>query len=474
MSSAIKPVPRISNLMIGIAIGIYLVGVIICSVIFCRQINKDYLKSVDDRLRVAAGGGKYMIPEQIHDIGMQGGSIPDEDYMKLRNTLTQYTKDIDVRYVYSMVLKDGKICFTSDCESNVQPPVKFMSEYDDAPKNLHKAFTEFVPVVAEYTDKWGTFRSYFLPVKSPAGNTYVMGADMELKDIRSIMHRNIAYSIALAVMFMLLVLPLLIVHMKISARQEAMIEQKQNQLIHAGRLTAMGEMAAGMAHEINQPLCVIRGYLELLQAVLGNSPALKEKNLGEAFDIGIKCVDRASKIINHMRSFVRLKGSGPQSVSLAVVIEEGISFFQEQIRLHNIALEMALDKNVPSVIIDPQRFEQIVVNVISNARFSVDEMGNRKGRDFKKEIRMSLYTKDGEVVFEVKDNGLGMNAEVKRRCTEPFFSTKNPGEGTGLGLSIVRDILKEFDGRLELESVEGQGACFRFYFPAVPGTAKTS
>ena len=230
----------------------------------------------------------------------------------------------------------------------------------------------------------------------------------------------------------------------------------------------MGEMTAGIAHEINQPLCVIRGYLELLQSVLSKEPILKERQLDGAFDIGIKSVDKASRIINHMRNFVRQKSAELKPINLRTPIEEGLSFFNEQIKHHNISLEMNLPDSTPEVKIDQQKFEQIVVNLVANARFAVDEKGDKIGREFKKRITLKLshQKNDDFVAFEVIDNGNGMTQEVIEKCNEPFFTTKKPGEGTGLGVSIVREILREFNGKLSISSVPGEGCTVKVSFPA--------
>ncbi len=239
------------------------------------------------------------------------------------------------------------------------------------------------------------------------------------------------------------------------------------QLIHAGRLAAMGEMVPGVAHELNQPLCVLRGYLELLKMSLAEAPVMKERNLDEIFDICIKSVDKASKIVGQMRNFVRQKPMNPKPCDLRKPLEEGLAFFNEQIKQHNIELAMGFEAVLPEVMIDPQKFEQIAVNLLANARASVDAKGEALGREYKKriELRLKHDKKADKVVFEVFDNGFGMKQETIDRCKEPFFTTKAPGEGTGLGVSIVKEILREAGGELKIESVQGENCVFRAIFP---------
>ena len=245
------------------------------------------------------------------------------------------------------------------------------------------------------------------------------------------------------------------------------IELKQVQLSHADRLASLGEMATGVAHELNQPLSIIRAQCELLQMISHENDGNVDTDLSLALVNVIGQVDRASEIIEHMRGFARLGGDYPEYVSIEEQLDRSLVFFREQYKVHNIDLKIDVDKDLPTTRINPQRFEQIVVNLMSNARYAVEKRAQQETGEFQKTIQILGYmSPDGQnIVIEIKDNGMGMTSEAKRRCLEPFFTTKDVGEGTGLGLSIVNSIINDIQGRCVIKSTAGKGTSIRIFLP---------
>ncbi len=254
---------------------------------------------------------------------------------------------------------------------------------------------------------------------------------------------------------------------KKSSAIEKELREQQAQLIHAGRIAAMGEMATGIAHEINQPLAIIH------LAAGGLHRYFKMRGQGgmeaKAAEKIVRQVERCVKIIDNMRSFVRKSPHGNNLIRLDQALERALSFFREQFRVHDVHLEVRVDKGEFRARINEQKFEQIVVNLLSNARYAVEKKVETGGDGFEKKIRVRLSRCGSDpsfILFEVCDNGLGMSPEEKRRCLEPFYTTKEVGEGTGLGLSIVHTIVRELDNAsIEVESRQGGGSCFRIRLP---------
>ncbi len=237
------------------------------------------------------------------------------------------------------------------------------------------------------------------------------------------------------------------------------------QLAHAGRLTALGEMATGIAHEINQPLNIIN----LAANVLKNHFADHDDQLFAIASITkiLEQIERAANIINNMRSFARGGDDVFDGVNFQEPMERALSFFREQFRLHEIELKVAIGDNLPLVEQDPQKFEQVVVNLLSNARYAVEKKAEDAGDDYQMKITITLFYVPGKkmMVFEVTDNGIGMTDKEKDRCLEPFYTTKEVGIGTGLGMSIINNIVIEFGGRIEIESQKGTGSTLRVIIP---------
>ncbi len=243
------------------------------------------------------------------------------------------------------------------------------------------------------------------------------------------------------------------------------LQEKQNQLIHSGRLASLGELAAGVAHELNQPLAIIQSQAQLLQIMSnkdeGLNPALKED-----LEVIIEEVDRASEIIENMRDFSRVEYKMNGAVDLIEPIEKSLMFFKKQFINHNIQLDTSYAKNVPKLQINPQRFEQIIINFMTNARYAVEKKSEMEVADYQGKIALKLFSSDDrkKVILEVQDNGIGMDDETRKNCVEPFYTTKN-SEGTGLGLSIVSGIVDEFKGELEIDSEAGEGTTMRILIP---------
>lgn len=244
-------------------------------------------------------------------------------------------------------------------------------------------------------------------------------------------------------------------------RAEEALQEKQAQVVHAGRLTAMGEMATGIAHELNQPLAIIRVAAEGLCEHFSNEKDTPEE-AREAKKI-VSQVVRAASIIDNMRSFARNGEEQSDAVDLRIPIEKALSFFREQFRIHGIRLDVNLPAGPLMVKIHPGKFQQILVNLLTNARHAVEEKDRYSVPGGPKHICVHLTSEasDDTAILEVEDNGVGMSPEVRERCMEPFFTTKDVGEGTGLGLSIAHGIAREFDMTLEVTSVEKKGTIFR-------------
>lgn len=251
----------------------------------------------------------------------------------------------------------------------------------------------------------------------------------------------------------------------------AELREKQMQLAHAGRLVALGELAAGIAHELGQPLQII----QTAAAILTEEMKSDDMNRLEVQSIAAKItpqVDRASSIIKNIRTFARYDmETSAMAVDLKKPLTECLGFFHEQFKQHDIKVKVEITENLPKVRTEPQKFQQIVVNLLSNARYAVDYKYplQNAAPDYEKIIAITLYrdVSANKVILEVRDNGKGMSQEELRRCQEPFFTTKSPDKGTGLGLSIVYGIAKEFEFQLKISSVQGQGTVCKVKMDAV-------
>ncbi len=242
--------------------------------------------------------------------------------------------------------------------------------------------------------------------------------------------------------------------------------KSEEQLIQASKMATLGEMSAGVAHELNQPLSVIKTSASFLTKKINKREQVSPEILQELAEEMDSQVDRASQIINHLRQFGRKTDIRKVNVQLNDCIEGTFTVLGRQLEVHGIKVELQLDEALPPIKGDRNRLEQVFLNLIMNARDAMDEKEELAGQDIEKILRISSRAEGDEVVVTIADTGLGMSEAVKDRIFEPFFTTKPVGKGTGLGLSISFGIVRDYDGVIEMQSKEGHGTTFTLRFPA--------
>lgn len=240
----------------------------------------------------------------------------------------------------------------------------------------------------------------------------------------------------------------------------------EQQLIQASKMATLGEMATGMAHELNQPLSVIKtacGFLN--RKVIRDEPIERDilRTMSQEID---SHVDRASKIINHMREFGRKSEVSKEKTQINQVLIKSLDFFQQQLKLREIEVVLDLDSNLPLIWADANRLEQVFINLLINARDAIERKWE-EGRPEQETKRILLKTsmEEGMVSASITDNGTGIPGAILDKLFEPFFTTKKAGKGTGLGLSISYGIVSDYDGTINVKTEEGKGSSFIVRFP---------
>ncbi len=245
--------------------------------------------------------------------------------------------------------------------------------------------------------------------------------------------------------------------------------EMEQQLIHASKMATLGEMATGIAHELNQPLSVIKTSSNYFIRKLKKEQPIEAKNLFTMADKISSNVDRATRIINHMREFGRKTFESREEVDVNKVLMDAYDILSQQFKLRGIEVFWSLQDHLPMIMAEPSRLEQVIINLLVNARDAIeDKIASGKGQRGEEKIFVKTFTEGKSVVAEVEDTGPGIPDAVKGKIFEPFFTTKKVGKGTGLGLSISYGIVKDFGGTIEAFSNQGRGARFVMRFPA-PG-----
>lgn len=241
--------------------------------------------------------------------------------------------------------------------------------------------------------------------------------------------------------------------------------EKEAYLVQAGKMTTLGEMSAGIAHELNQPLNAIRMGSDYLKMMVTENRPIADSDLAELADAMNEQVDRASQIINHLRNFGRKSDLAQHPVRFNEPIESVLAIIGQQLHLQNIGIKWDFDDTLPPVLANRNHLEQVFFNLISNARDAIIQSQLSGTRPRPGEIRIAAFRENDRAVATVTDNGTGIPEEIMDRIFEPFFTTKDVGKGMGLGLSIIYGLVRDHGGRIEVESKAGEYTTFKLSFP---------
>ncbi len=245
--------------------------------------------------------------------------------------------------------------------------------------------------------------------------------------------------------------------------------EKDNQLIQASKLKTLGEMSAGIAHELNQPLNAIKMGSEYLEMMVEQGREIEPGNLMVVVQETSRQVDKATAIIRRLRDFGRKSDLSRDRLSINQPIRNVLEILGKQLELQNIEVEIALGEQIQPISAHRNRIEQVVFNLLTNARDALNQKAETGTGTDRRWIRIRTDQKDGQAVLEVSDNGTGIPEAVRSRIFESFFTTKEMGEGMGLGLSISYGIVEDYGGQIRVESREGKGTTFTLMFPTISG-----
>ncbi len=228
----------------------------------------------------------------------------------------------------------------------------------------------------------------------------------------------------------------------------------QKQLAQSEKMSSLGQLISGVAHELNNPLATLLGYAQLLR------PQANDSKQAQQLDILRREADRCRRIVHNLLSFARRREPESRPVSLNEVVEQAVALLAYHMRVHDIAVQVELSSELPAMRGDAHELQQVMVNLLTNAQQAIREVRERGAI----EIRTSAV-EDGGIVLDIVDDGPGIPETTRQRIFDPFFTTKPAGDGTGLGLSLVYGIVSAHGGKIEALGREPHGTTFRLQFP---------
>jgi len=259
-------------------------------------------------------------------------------------------------------------------------------------------------------------------------------------------------------------LQLTALHQQLSASFKR-LEENQEQLLQAEKLTSLGQMAASIAHEVNNSLAGVLVYTQLLAKKMASDTLSKEVALDYLSKMASE-IDRSSRIIRNLLGFARPSAPKLSTVDVNQVIEKALSLVAHQAELERIQVTKELDPSLPKLWADFDQLRQVFVNLILNAIQATENGGTLTLRTFP--------TNERGVRLKIEDTGSGISPENLRKVFTPFFTTKKKGQGVGLGLAVAHEIIERHGGRIEVESKEGKGTTFTVSLPGQGGEASQS
>jgi two-component system NtrC family sensor kinase len=243
------------------------------------------------------------------------------------------------------------------------------------------------------------------------------------------------------------------------------------QLVRATRLAELGQMAAGFAHEINNPLQIMKSDHALIKTIFSSmkkNGELKEskdvRDLETTLDQLNRQIERCAKITQAILKFGRQSEPVAKDTDLVAFMPEMTSMVAKKASVQGIRMKEEIAEGTPLVRVDPSQLQQVLLNLFNNAIDAITERHGSQGGELSIQAGPG---KDGKVKIAVTDNGAGISPENLKKVFTPFFTTKPPGQGTGLGLSVCYGIVDSMGGTMEVESEKGVGTTFVVYLPAI-------
>ncbi|MCF8040336.1 MAG: GHKL domain-containing protein [Desulfohalobiaceae bacterium] len=385
-----------------------------------------------------------------------------------KNWVVRASIDIDTfnDIIASMGLEADSDAFLLNRQGIIQTPSKFYGQVlDECPIELPPK--TFQPTVIEMTDPEG--RDIFLSYVYFSKQEFVLFLVKE----RSLLLRSwYALKGQMLVVFSLSMVLIAFIIFRLTGLMVRRIKQADErreaayrELEHNQKLSSIGQMAAGVAHEINNPLAIINEKAGLMQDLLKGAEdfARKDKFLGLVQSI-IKSVDRARGITYRLLGFARRLETHYEVLEVNNVLREVLGFLEKEAEERNVSIHLEFSEDLPKIHSDQGQLEQVFLNLMSNALAAV--------QDHQGQIQIRTWQINEQTVcVSIDDNGCGMDNETLRHIFEPFFTTKK-GYGTGLGLSITYGIIKKLGGDIKVASEKNVGTTFTIYLPVKEGTEK--